>query len=172
VGARPTLGCRLFALPPTYSAAFAARSRPVVLMYPIRQHGYELGIFASSPMYRLVDLDRTAFARVPNLRMETSSGDGSSGRDRVLTGEWIDWLGKRDPSHPFFGFLYYNAAVSVEPPLDYHPTIPAPERASEQLRSQNVLYLTAVHYIDSLLGRVLDDLERRKLLDQTIVIVP
>ena len=137
----------------------------------IRQHGYQLGIFASSPIYRLVDLDRTAFAHVPNLRMESSSGDGSSGRDRVLTDEWINWLGKRGPSNPFFGFLYYNAAVSVEPPLDYHPTIPAPVRASEQLRSRNTLYLTAVHYVDSLLGRVLDDLERRKLLNQTIVIV-
>ena len=170
-GSRPGMFSLFYAIPATYFDAFAGRARPPVLMDLVRQHGYELGIFASSPMYRLVDLDRTAFARVPNLRMETSSGDGSSGRDRVLTGEWIDWLGKRDPSHPFFGFLYYNAAVSVEPPLDYHPTIPAPARASEQLRSQNVLYLTAVHYIDSLLGRVLDDLERRKLLDRTIVIV-
>src|SRR5437870_12875384 len=122
-------------------------------MDQIRQHGYELGIFASSPMYRLVDLDRTAFARVPNLRMETSSGDGSSGRDRVLTGEWIDWLGKRDPSHPFFGFLYYTAAVSVVPPVDYQPTIPAPARAAEQLRAQTALRLPAVHYPESLLAR-------------------
>jgi membrane-anchored protein YejM (alkaline phosphatase superfamily) len=32
-------------------------------------------------------------------------------------------------------------------------------------------YLTAVHYVDSLVGRVLDDLERRQLLDRTVVIV-
>src|SRR5206468_11612363 len=106
-GSRPGMFSLFYAIPATYFDAFAGRARPPVLMDQIRQHGYELGIFASSPMYRLVDLDRTAFARVPNLRMETSSGDGSSGRDRVLTGEWIDWLGKRDPSHPFFGFLYY-----------------------------------------------------------------
>ena len=39
------------------------------------------------------------------------------------------------------------------------------------MRGRNARYLTAVHYVDALLGRVLDDLERRKLLDRTIVIV-
>lgn len=160
-----------YALPATYFDAFASRARPPVLMDLVRQHGYELGVFASSPIYRLVDLDRTAFARVPNLRLETSSGNGSAGRDRVLTDEWLEWLGRRDPARPFFGFLYYNTAVAVEPPADHHPSIPAPTRASAALRSRNARYLTAVHYVDSLLGRVLDDLERRKLLDQTIVIV-
>jgi membrane-anchored protein YejM (alkaline phosphatase superfamily) len=170
-GSRAGMFSLFYAIPATYFDAFASRARPPVLMDVIRQHGYELGIFASSPIYRLVDLDRTAFAHVPNLRMETSSGDESSGRDRVLTDEWIDWLGKRGPSHPFFGFLYYNAAVSVEPPPDYHPPIPVPTRASAQLRSRNARYLTAVHYVDSLLGRVLDDLERRKVLDRTVIIV-
>jgi membrane-anchored protein YejM (alkaline phosphatase superfamily) len=32
-------------------------------------------------------------------------------------------------------------------------------------------YLTAVHYVDSLVGRVLDDLERRKLLERTVIII-
>src|SRR5207237_9728639 len=76
-GSRPGMFSLFYAIPGRYFDAFAGRARPPVLMDQIRQHGYELGIFASSPMYRLVDLDRTAFARVPNLRMETSSGDGS-----------------------------------------------------------------------------------------------
>jgi membrane-anchored protein YejM (alkaline phosphatase superfamily) len=160
-----------YAIPATYFDEFASRARPPVLMDVIRQHGYELGIFASSPIYRLVDLDRTAFAHVPNLRLETPVGDDSSARDRTLTGEWLEWLGRRDPSRPFFGFIYYNAAVSVEPPAGYHPAIPAPTRASAQLRSRNVRYLEAVHYVDSLLGQVLDDLQRRRLLDRTVVIV-
>jgi uncharacterized protein len=160
-----------YAIPATYFDEFASRARPPVLMNVIRQHGYELGIFASSPIYRLVDLDRTAFAHVPNLRLDTSSGDDSSGRDRVLTDEWLEWLGRRDPSRRFFGFLYYNAAVSVEPPAGYHPAIPPPTRASAALRSRNVRYLEAVHYVDSLLGQVVDDLQRRKLLDRTVVIV-
>jgi len=35
----------------------------------------------------------------------------------------------------------------------------------------NALYLSAVHYDDSLIGKVLDDLKRRNLLDRTIIII-
>jgi len=89
----------------------------------------------------------------------------------VLTGDWLEWLNRRDPSHPFFGFLYYNTAVALEPPADYHPAVPAPTRASAALRPRNVRYLEALHYVDTLVGQVLDDLKRRKLLDRTVVIV-
>jgi len=161
-----------YGVPATYFDAFANRARPPVMMDMFRQHGYQLGLFASSPIYRLVELDRTAFARVPNLRLETSpTSPGSSGRDRTLTDEWYAWLDRREPSRPLFGFLYYNAAVAVEPPDDYRPAIPVPPGASTQLRPRHARYLTAVHYVDSLFGRVVDDLERRKLLDRTVVIV-
>jgi len=167
---RPGVFSLFYAIPPTYFDAFASRTRSPVLMDVMREHGYELGIFASSPIYRLVELDRTVFAHVPNLRTETA-GEGSAARDRALTAEWMRWLDRRDASHPFFGFLYYNTAVAVEPPADYRPPIPPPTRASAQLRARNERYLAGVHYVDSLVGQALADLERRKLLDRTIVIV-
>jgi len=142
------------------------------MMDMFRQNRYQLGLFASSPVYRgAVALDRTALARIPNLRLETSSSyPGSSGRDRSLTDEWYQWLDGRDPSRPFFGFLYYNATVAIEPPDDYPPPVPAPPGASKQTRLY-ARYLTAVHYVDSLVGGVLEDLGRRKLLESTVVMV-
>ena len=167
-----------YGLPATYWNAFADIARPPVLMDLFRRYDYQLGLFASSPVWRAaVALDRTALARVPNLRRHTGSPyPGSSGRDRSLTDEWFEWLGHRDPSRPFFGFLYYNAVVAIEPPDDYHPAIPVPAvspvpaGSPAQVR-QYTRYLTAVHYIDSLVGHVLDDLERRQLLDRTVVLV-
>ena len=161
-----------YGLPATYWDAFADFARPPVLMDMFRQNRYQLGLFASSPVYRgAVGLDRTALARIPNLRLETSSPyPGSSGRDRSLTDEWYEWLSGRDPSRPFFGFLYYNAAVAIEPPDDYPPPVPAPPGASKQARLY-ARYLTAVHYVDSLVGGVLEDLGRRKLLESTVVMV-
>ena len=161
-----------YGLPATYWDAFADFARPPVLMDMFRQNRYQLGLFASSPVYRgAVGLDRTALARIPNLRLETSSSyPGSSGRDRSLTDEWYEWLSGRDPSRPFFGFLYYNAAVAIEPPDDYPPPVPAPPGASKQARLY-ARYLTAVHYVDSLVGGVLEDLGRRKLLESTVVMV-
>ncbi len=168
---RPGMFSLFYGLPATYWDAFASFARPPVLMDLFRQYGYQLGLFVSAPMYNEVGLDRTALARVPNLRLETGSPyPGSSGRDRTLTDEWYDWLDRRDPSQPFFGFLYYDAAVAIDPPDNYHPAIPVPPGASTQVR-QYARYLTAVHYVDSLVGRVLADLERRELLDRTVVIV-
>jgi len=161
-----------YSLPATYWDAFADVAQPPVLMDLFRKYDYQLGLFASSPIYRAqIGLDRTALARIPNLRLETSSTlPGSSGRDRTLTGEWYDWLGKRDPARPFFGFLYYNAAVAMEPPDNYPNVAPVPPGASVEV-VKYARYLAAVHFVDSLIRGVLDDLERRKLADRTVVII-
>lgn len=160
-----------YGLPGTYWDAFASLTRPPVLMDLFQRYGYQLGLFSSVPVYRAAALDRTALARIPNLRLETFSPyPGSSGWDRALTDEWIGWLDRRDPGRPFFGFLYYDAAQAIEPPEGYPSVVPVPPGASKQARL-NARYLTAVRYVDSLVGRVLDDLKRRKLLDHTVVIV-
>jgi membrane-anchored protein YejM (alkaline phosphatase superfamily) len=160
-----------YSLPATYWDTFADLARPPVLMDLFRQYRYQLGLFSSSPVYSwVVGLDRTALARIPDLRQETIAPRGSGERDQVLTGEWYAWLDRRDPSRPFFGFLYYNAAVAFEPPRDYPLAAQIPPGASEWV-SRHVRYLTAVRFLDSLIGGVLDDLERRKLLEGTVVIV-
>jgi membrane-anchored protein YejM (alkaline phosphatase superfamily) len=160
-----------YSLPATYWDAFAQAARPPVLMDLFRRHNYQLGLFASSPVYDGVGLDRTALAGVPDLRLRTSSPyPGSSGKDRGLTEEWYGWLDRRDPARPFFGFLYYNAVVALESPDDYPAMVPVPQDASREVRRYG-RYLSAVHYVDGLVGQVLDDLERRKLLASTIVLV-
>ena len=81
----------------------------------------------------------------------------------------IEWLDRRDPAHPFFGFLYYDAVAANKPIPDF-PAPPVPPGASKQARLY-ASYLTNLRYVDALIGRVLDDLERRRLLEQTIVII-
>ncbi len=117
-----------YSLPATYRDAFVELARPPVLMDLFRQYRYQLGIFASSPVYsRVVGLDRTALARIPDLRQETvTSVPGSGAKDRALTDEWYRWLDQRDPSRPFFGFLYYDSVVAFEPPTDYPLAAPIP----------------------------------------------
>src|SRR5262249_36970064 len=116
-----------YGIPATYWDAFADDHRPPVLMDLFRQYGYELGLFSSWPMHSwVVSLDRTAFARVPNLRQETKSPyPGPSGRDRTMTDEWFQWLARRNPSRPFFGFLFYDAVAANQPIPDY-PSVSVP----------------------------------------------
>ena len=87
-----------------------------------------------------------------------------------MTDEWYGWLDRRDPARPFFGILYYNAAVAFDPPDNYPPVAPVARVPSTQLRRYG-RYLSAIHYVDSLVGQVLDDLARRKLLESTVVLV-
>src|SRR5207247_6359511 len=161
-----------YSLPATYWDSFADVARPPVLMDLFREYGYRLGLFSSSPVNSwVVELDRTALARIPNLRLGTvSPSPGSSRRDRILTDEWYAWLDHRDATRPFFGFLFYNAAVAFEPPEHYEPVVPVRPGGTEWER-RHVRYLNAVHYIDSLIGHALDDLKRRGLLERTVVIV-
>ena len=160
-----------YGLPGTYWDAFASLTRPPLVMDLFQRYGYQLGLFSSVPVYRAAALDRTALARVPNLRLETISRyPGSNGWDRTLTDEWFEWLDRRDPAHPFFGFLYYDSAQAIEAPANDPSVVPVPPGAPKQVRL-NARYLTAVHYVDSLVGRVIDDLKRRKLFDQTVIIV-
>jgi membrane-anchored protein YejM (alkaline phosphatase superfamily) len=160
-----------YGIPASYWDAFADDNRPPVLMDLFRRHGYELGLFPNIPVHnRIVGLNRTALARIPNLRQETLSPfPGASGRDRTLTDEWLSWLDRRDPSHPFFGFLYYDAVAANRRIPDF-PAPPVPPGAPEQARAY-ASYLTNVRYVDGLIGRVLDDLERRRLLERTVVII-
>jgi len=169
---RPGMFSLFYGLPATYWDAFADIARPSVVMDLFRQYDYQLGIFSSAPLNSwVVELDRTAMARIPRLRLETISPyPGIGGKDRTLTDEWLEWLGHRDAARPFFGFLYYDSVTSFAPPDNYEPVARAALDAPEWER-RRARYLNAVHYVDALIGRVLDDLRRRKLLDHTVVIV-
>ncbi len=159
-----------YGLPPGYFDSFEALQKPPVLMDRLMTSGYQLGLFSSSVMYRPVTLDRTAFANVPNLRVETKPVDAPAWqRDRIMTDEWMAWLDKRSPDQPFMGFLFYDAVnVNTYPPeyagrVPPNPDDPMPEAFAN--------YKTSVIFDDDLIGRVLDDLEKRGLTDNTVILI-
>ena len=159
-----------YGLPPGYWSSFSSLQRPTVLLDELQARHFELGLFSSSMLYRPVVLDRTAFANVPNLRIVTEpASDPSWKRDRKMTGEWYQWLDNRNPERPFFGFLFYDSAMAKNPPPDY-PQRWAPADDSQQ-QADLARYKSAVHFVDGLVGEVLADLERRGLLDQTVVLI-
>ena len=159
-----------YGLPPGYWSSFASLQRPSVLVDELQARDYQLGLFSSATMYRPVVLDRTAFANVPNLRMVTEpSSDPAWKRDGKLTAEWFDWLDRRDAGKPFFGFLFYDATMGRNFPTDY-PVQFEPAGGDEQSRAF-ASYQASVHFVDGLVGQVLDDLQRRGLLAGTVVLI-
>jgi len=159
-----------YGLPPGYWSSFSSLQKPTVLVDELQARNYQLGLFSSATMYRPVVLDRTAFANVPNLRIVTEpASDPAWKRDRKLTGEWFDWLEQRDPQRPFFGFLFYDATMGKSFPPDY-PVRFDPRDDSNEARSFSD-YQSSVHFADGLIGKVLEDLQSRGLLDHTVVVI-
>jgi len=158
-----------YGLPPGYWSSFSALQRSAVLVDELQRQGYQLGLFSSATMVRPVVLDRTAFANVRNLRNGTEpASDPAWKRDAKLTQEWFQWLDGQDRARPFFGFLFYDSTMGKSVPPDYSVRF-EPNGAGEQAENFAV-YRSAVHYTDSLVGRVLADLEERGLLQSTVVL--
>jgi membrane-anchored protein YejM (alkaline phosphatase superfamily) len=85
-----------------------------------------------------------------------------------MTLEWFDWLDARDREKPFFGFLLYDASNVMNYPDNYGTRF---EPAGEsELDRKFADYRTAVHFVDSLMSQVLEDLDQRGLADRTVVI--
>jgi len=159
-----------YGLPPGYFASFESLQKPPVLMDQLMLNGYQMGLFSSSNMYRPVTLDRTAFAHVPNLRIETKPVDASAWeRDRIMNANWLQWLDQRDAEKPFLGFLFYDAVNDNIYPPEYSgrvrtdPSDPMPDEFAD--------YKTSVMFADDMVGEVLADLQNRGLMENTVVMI-
>lgn len=153
----------LYGIPASYRQAFESRRQPAVLVEQFRRNGHPLGIFTSATLLDPLSLDRTAFARIADLRLATEpvTADARE-RDRRMTDDWLAWLATRTETRPFFGFLYYDA------PAHAGSHVPV-EMDAEATPAQP--YRQALRFNDGLIAEVLDDLDRRGLLQQTLVML-
>ena len=163
-----------YGLPPGYFSSFEALQKPPVLMDQLALNEYQFGLFSSSWMYRPVSLDRTAFADVPNLRIQTDPENAPAWqRDRIMTSEWLQWLDTRSTDQPFFGFLYYDASNDRVYPPGYasHVAGHVADSHEDPLAQKFADYKTSIMFDDELVGQVLADMEARDLMDDTVVII-
>lgn len=166
-----------YGLTANYWHAFLHERRGPVLIDALLNAGYQMGVFGSAPLTS-PEFDRTVFARVPHLRLR-SGGEAAYQRDQDITDGFRVFLAARDPARPFFGFLFYDAphAFSVPPGRRgrFQPALDAPDYLALNQHYDPVpfrnLYKNSVAFDDELIGRVLDDLDRLHLRDDTVVVV-
>lgn len=166
-----------YGLPGTYWHSFLANTQSPVLIDRLQELNYQLGIFAAAQL-RSPEFDKTVFSGIENLRA-SSDGFTAPERDLDLTNDWLKWIDQQDPAKPTFSFLFYDAPHAYDFPNDY------PHRYEPMLKSVNYLefnnqtdpepffnrYRTSVHYVDSLVKRVLDKLKETESLENTLVII-
>lgn len=166
-----------YGLPANYWKAFYGAQRSPVMVERFMSLGYQPQILSSATLVSPA-FDRTVFASVPDIRLRTP-GKSMAEKDRRITDDWLAFTAAREEtSAPFFGFLFYSAVHAYEPPADYPRFEPYWEKINHLELSDSFdpepyfnVYRTAAHYVDSLVGEVLNDLQQRGLLDNTVVMI-
>ena len=165
-----------YGLPPLYFDKFKDTHTGPVLMDQFLKNQYALKILGSAPLTK-PEFDRTVFSKVENLRKKSKAFPAYE-RDREITDEWLEFIDKKSPDQPFFGFLFYDSAHEFS-------HAPGSEKFKPFLQDINYFalnnstdptlfinrYQNSVYYMDQQIGRIIDDLKTRKILDNTIVIL-
>jgi arylsulfatase A-like enzyme len=94
---------------------------------------------------------------------------GFDRRGDATTDRAIRWLDGRHSRRPFFLFVhYYDPHAPYEPP---ETALHFPPAGDDDLSRDVAGYDGEIHFADSQLGRLLDELDRRGLADRTLVAV-
>ncbi|MBI4081059.1 MAG: DUF3413 domain-containing protein [Candidatus Lambdaproteobacteria bacterium] len=167
----------MYGLYSSYWNGFLGERRGPVLVDELLRQQYRFSIHGSARLTS-PELDRTVFAAVrARIPLETP-GEKAWGRDRQITDDFLAFLGQPGTG-PFFGWLFYDSSHAFTFPPDY------PRYFSPILNGINHMaldnqydatpflnrYKNAVHFVDSQVGRVLDELDARGLLERTVIVV-
>lgn len=166
-----------YGLPATYWDVFQSTQTRPVMMQTLDDQNYQFSVF-SSAMLNSPPFDRTVFRGIPGLRTQTSA-ENVTDRDEMITQDFLSFLSTRDLSRPFFGFLFYDSAHAYTFPEDMNtPFEPYWDRV-DHIKLNNDFdtvpfhnrYRNALHFVDRLIARVLNQLQSSGELDNTIVII-
>jgi len=167
-----------YGLPGKYWNAMLGNKKAPALMEVMKQQGYEFGIFGSAGLTSPA-FNETVFRNVDNLRLY-SEGNSPISRDTKTTQDYLAWMQQHQtnkPNTPFFSFIFYDAphgySVDKSQPMPFQP-----DEDMDYLTLTNNTdptpyhnrYRNAVYQDDMLVGKVMDDLKKRGLLDNTIVV--
>ncbi len=164
-----------YSLPYAYWNDVTSHQVPPVLVAQALQAGYAPAIYSSGKL-NSPTFHQNVFAAIPNLRLE-SAGNNKWQRDINAVEEFENFLQTCSKAQPFFGFIFLDAPHGSNYPPEDKIFTPA-EEMNYLLLSKNTdptpymnQYKNAVHFADRMVGRILTDLQKQNLLDNTVVII-
>jgi len=176
-GTRIGIFSLFYGLPGTYWNLMYEEQVSPLLVQEIVKRNYQTGIFASAKL-TTPPFNRTVFNDIKDLRT-SSTGDSAWQRDENAVSDWLNWIENADKTRPFFGFIFLDAAHAYAYPPGYSVDFGPVEKEMEYHRLNNERdpvpirnkFKTSLHYADSLIGPVLKDLEKRNLVENTVIII-
>lgn len=171
----PGLFSLFYAIPGTYWDAFVAEQQRPVFLELLDDAGYSFSVLSGHSLSR-PPFDRTIFSAIEHVTTESYAGSPMQ-QDQGMTEDFFEFLDSADS--PFFSFLFYKTTHGHYLPMPLPKVFTPAAEDLNYLLVSNALdplpyhnrYLNAVHYVDSQIARVLDELRARDILDNTLVIV-
>ena len=165
-----------YGMPGTYWGTMLRERRGPVLISELQRQGYELGIFGSAPLSN-PEFDQTLFTEIPNLR-EGSAGTTPADHDQDITQAFLGFLGRKRTG-PFFSWLFYDAphayAYPAGFPLAFKPNWDPVDYLKLNCSTDPVpvknRYFNSLQFVDGEIGKLLDSMEQRHLLENTVVVI-
>lgn len=167
-----------YGIPATYFDTFTGQEIQPVFMAELQKQKYNLDILSSSNVEN-PPFNRNVFSHIPNLRL-ASKAERPSDRDREINDLWLQHFTQlSQKKEPFFGFLFYDSAHGFDYPKDY-PIVFKPSltevnylELDDDYNPAGLInrYKNSLHYIDSLIGQVLQQLEQSGQLNNTIIVI-
>lgn len=166
-----------YGIPATYYDTFTGQQIAPVFISELQKQNYEMLIFSSSNLEN-PPFNRNVFANVPNLELFTT-GETPSERDSEINKKWLSNIEKTDNKKPFFGFLFYDSAHGFDYPKNYKlPFSPSLSEVNfldlnDDYNPKQLInrYKNSLHFVDSLVGEVLLNLDKKGVLKNTIVVI-
>jgi hypothetical protein len=162
----------------SYWRAFLSEGVGPVLVRELETQGHELGIFASAPLSS-PEFDRTVFVDVVDQLEAPPAARTVDQRDVQITRRLAERWQRSAPEKPFFGFLFYDSPHKYAYPAAFHaPFKPDLETVSYVTLGSDSdatpflnRYKNSLHFVDGLIGDLLDVLRERGLFEKTIILV-
>ncbi len=169
---------QFYALPANYWHPFLAAGRGPLFMDWLKADGYTFDCFTSSK-FTYPEFDRTIFISVPSENMLEDYEGLSYKRDQRNVKRLVQAIEKRaDSGKPFFAFMFFE---SPHHPYSFPPEARLYDDCMDPFNAVNATEkdgpaifkraANCAHHLDMRLKEVYDVLERKNLLDNTIVVL-
>ena len=107
-GTRMGMFSMFYGLTGNYWQPFLAEHRGPVLMDRVIDAGYQLNLYTSAE-FAFPEMDKTVFSRVPAKLLHESELPQRWNRDRANIDAILSAIDRRDPSKPFFTFMFFES---------------------------------------------------------------
>jgi membrane-anchored protein YejM (alkaline phosphatase superfamily) len=178
-GTRAGIFSLFYGVQGTYWHSFLIEKRSPVLIDSLRALGYDFKVLSATQL-SFPEFRKTVFVRVEDAIDDRMPAPHSSGRDKIMTDKFIDFISRQNPSRPFFSYMFFNSSHQPYTYPDafekFRPVSGTEINYAKEIDAANVgpvknRYKNALYYDDSLFGRIFDSLREKDMLKNTIVVV-